>query len=88
MPFWARPRQSPSQVWYDLKAKMSLSRFVTALRVVTKWRRNKVTFVKLPSNGSTLTQLERAEVFWDLENKFYKDKRTKKQHPHPNSPKE
>lgn len=72
-----------SQVWYDIKAKVSPNRFVKALRVVTRGRRNEVAFVKLPSTGSTLTQLERAVVSWDLENKFYEDKRRKEARPSP-----
>ncbi|KAM3582756.1 uncharacterized protein V6R79_016158 [Siganus canaliculatus] len=69
--------QTLAQVWHGLKEVIVPKRYVKALRAVTKGHRGEVTFVKMPTSETTVTQMNAAVKSWDLEHQFYEEKRKK-----------
>ncbi|KAM3582740.1 uncharacterized protein V6R79_007992 [Siganus canaliculatus] len=69
--------QTLAQVWHGLKEVIIPKRYVKALRAVTKGHRGEVTFVKMPTSETTVTQMNAAVKSWDLEHQFYEEKRKK-----------
>ncbi|KAK5612518.1 hypothetical protein CRENBAI_012526 [Crenichthys baileyi] len=77
----ARQRMDGGQriapVWHVLKQTISPSRYVKALREVTKERRGEIAFAKTPMQGMTVPQMDQAVISHDLEQQFYEERRKK-----------